>query len=366
MWYLLLIGTPLLLSAAAPSAGPSADEWLDQSQWETMPPEVEAQFIREWDASLSKGLATGPGGMLGRVLEVGDRYAPRFMRLRYNNDAIQQRVVNLYIAECQYQLRRDIAAGEGELQQNTISTERREFIESHLDQFKAQLARSLKRDGDLLVGVPMADPGREGGELELDYHDQLGAVAVSTCSPRLYENVWEFPLGYNEAFPEYFARVNCEETLRHLFHATLGERFGKRFPGVCDRFCRVDTGAAMSVNDAFDTIRRISIRDGRLVVQYHSQVLQLMERCRYMYWHPEDEEFNRRKCIFDYRMRKAMLLILQEIGTEKDIPFAKSLAVDIIPYDYVIDTTILERSDENPPIDELSIRVVEKIARGGS
>ena len=95
--YLLVALLTLLVGVAA-----FADAWLDQNTWETMTAEKEAHFIRDWDNSWSKGLASGPGMLLGQLIEPGNQQASRFMRLRYNNNAIVSRMVKLYIAECQY------------------------------------------------------------------------------------------------------------------------------------------------------------------------------------------------------------------------------------------------------------------------
>lgn len=321
----------ILLVLALPVFGVRADSQSPPQPLETMRDVELEKFCRDWDSSMAEGLATGPGSMLGRLMARGEVAGKTVLRLRYGNEAIVERVVNLYIAECQYDWHYTLRAEEAGLAKTNLTPERRALAIGNIERWRSRLERSRARDGDLLVGVPEQDPDRHEGESGLDYRDQLGSLAISTLSPRLYEYLWDsgsFTFGPAEV--SYFSRVRVEETLQHIFTGTIGARPDPAAHAVFDRVYRADGHGELQALRAMEYLEGILTQQPELGDKYHDEILAFAARSRPIYWHPEDVIRRSKYSNQDYRMRRTILDVLAKVGTADDVPLVGLLASEIV------------------------------------
>jgi hypothetical protein len=318
---LLVLALPMFVPGAAADS-PKPLEIMAGAEFEA--------FCRDWDNSMAEGLATGPGSMLGRLMARNEVAGKTVLRLRYGNEAIVERVVNLYIAECQYDWFYSIHSEEVGLAKADLTPERRTLAVGNIGRWRSRLERSRERDGDLLVGIPQQDRARNEGESGLDYHDQLGALAISTLSPRLYEYLWDASsFAYGPAEVAYFSRVRVEETLQHCFTGTIGARPDAAAHAVFDRVYRADGQGELQALRAMEYIGGILTLQPELGDKYHDGILAFVERCRPLYWYPDDVIRRGKFSAQDYRMRRAILHVLAKAGRVEDVPLAKELASEI-------------------------------------
>jgi len=288
------------------------------------------KFCREWDSGMVEGLATGPGNMLGRLIARDEVAGQTILRLRYGNEALVERVVNLYMAEVQYDWLYSIRAEEAGLTKADLTPERRALAIGNIERWRSRLERARERDGDLLVGVPEQDPARQIGENGQDYRDQLGALALSTQSARLYEYLWDSAsFAYGAADEAYFSQVRVEETFQHLFTGTIGARPDPAAHAVFDRVYRADGHGELQALRAMEYVGGILKHRPELGEKYHAEILGFVERCRTLYWHPEDVIRRGKFSSQDYRMRRAILNALAHAGKTDDVGLAKQLASEI-------------------------------------
>ena len=350
----MLLSVVLSLFAFGAIADPQPLESMGDAELE--------KFCRDWDGSMAEGLATGPGGLLGQLLVRDEVAGQTVLRLRYENEAIVERVVNLYIAECQYNWTYSIRAEEAGLAKADLTPERRALAIGNIERWRLRLERSRQRDGDLLPGVPEQDRERNMGENGLDYHDQLGSLAISTLSPRLYEYGWDassFAYGLAEA--EYFSQVRVEETLQHLFTGTIGARPDPAAHAVYDYVYRADGHGELQALRAMEYLEGILTQQPEPREKYHDEILAFIACCRPLYWHPEDVIRRSKFSGRDYRMRRAILDVLARAGTTADVPLAKTLASEIAREDSTAGFDAKRVESGELPISDLAREVVDAI-----
>lgn len=339
------------------------DEKVPISQpLETMGDAELEEFCRAWDRSMAEGLATGPGSMLGRLIAQDEVAGKTLLRLRYANEAIVDRVVNLYIAECQYNWFYTIRGEEAGLAKPELTPERRALAIGNIERWRSRLDRSRERDGDLLVGVPEQDPARYNGENGMDYRDQLGELAISTLSPRLYDYLWDAgSLGFGDAELRYFSRVRVEETLQHLFTGLIGARPDPAARAVSDYVYRADGHGELPALRAMEYVGSILAQRPELGGRYHDEILAFVARCRPLYWYPEDVIRRSKFSGKDYRMRRAILNVLAHAATSEDVGLAKQLVSEIEGRDETETLDEKRVASGEPPIGDLAKTVVEAI-----
>ena len=329
---------------------------------ETMGESELEKFCRDWDSSMAEGLATGPGNMLGRLIARDEVAGQTILRLRYGNEALVERVVNLYMAEVQYDWFYSIRAEEAGLAKADLTPERRALAMGNIERWRSRLERARERDGDLLVGVPEQDPARHMGENGQDYRDQLGALALSTQSPRLYEYLWDAAsFTYGAADEAYFSQVRVEETLQHLFTGTIGVRPDPAAHAVFDRVYRADGHGELQALRAMEYVGGILKQRPELGKKYHSEILDFVERCRTLYWYPEDVIRRSKFSHLDYRMRRAILHVLAMAGATDDVTLVKNLASEIVGADQTAKLDDKRVKAGEPPIGDLAKEVVRMI-----
>ncbi len=337
---------------------------------ETMPPEELERFVTEWDASLSKGLLFGPGMLLGRVVTgVGPENIPPKPRLKYSNTEIVKRVVNLYIAEHQRDLKHRLHMTEIELGLPETTEERRKWLLEGQTRDISALKRSLEADGDLTEGIPFESRNwREiGEETEIDYLYALRAIAASTYSPRLFDYLWHAS-GASEAVQEYYAHVDPERALHLLFDSTLGRRLGEE--AYFSLLYRSDDGSPMSIEMAMGCIDAIIERQSKLAAQYHDEICDFIRRHGKVYYSKDDLEFSKKKGLLDYRLRVQCLEILRRVANDRDIPLIHWLAEDTEHHELEkyasIDEKVQARRQHRsvvppPSIPDLADRLIQKV-----
>jgi hypothetical protein len=354
--FLLVLAVPVIAFRGA------AETLADSFFLEIMEDAELEKFCREWDSGMVEGLATGPGNMLGRLIARDEVAGQTILRLRYGNEALVERVVNLYMAEVQYDWLYSIRAEEAGLTKADLTPERRALALGNIELWRSRLERARERDGDLLVGVPEQDPARHIGENGQDYRDQLGALALSTQSPRLYEYLWDAAsFAYGAAEMAYFSQVRVEETLQHLFTGTIGTRPDPAAHAVFDRVYRADGHGELQALRAMEYIGRILKQRPELGRNYHSEILDFVERCRTLYWYPEDVIRRSKFSSQDYRMRRAILHVLAMAGTTNDVTLVKKLASEIEGTDQTAKLDDKRVKAGESPIGDLAKDVVRMI-----
>ena len=291
-----------------------------------------AKFCEDWDRSLTRGLYSGPGEMLPRLVEYDSADGVRRVRLGNRDQAIVDRVVELFIAEYQYGNRALIKACEEELSRGGATPERDSFLKSIYVQTQARLESSVAREGDLVHGVPSEELTRSRGEGEADYRDALCALALSTMSPRIYEYVWDPSVQTDQnALVEYLGTVNFERTIELLGSARLGENPWIPTASNFDTLYRADQAGELSVIPAVSVLYKIATTNPEFATAHRNTMLQLVQKCRDVYWIANDSEFNTRYVTHNYRLRSAMLDVLSVVGTQQEAPLAESLAMESLP-----------------------------------
>ncbi len=347
---------------AVAQASPSDEKIPGSLPLETMADAELEAFCRAWDRSMAEGLATGPGSMLGRLIAQEEVEGKTILRLRYGNEAIVDRVVNLYIAEVQHDWFYSIRAEEAGLAKADLTPERRALALGNIELWRSRLERARERDGDLLVGVPEQDPARHIGENGQDYRDQLGALALSTQSPRLYEYLWDAAsFTYGAADEAYFSQVRVEETFQHLFTGTIGTRPDPAAHAVFDRVYRADTHGDLQALRAMEYVGGILKHRPELGDKYHDEILDYVERSLALYWYPEDVIRRSKFSHLDYRMRRAILHVLAMAGATDDVTLVEKLASEIESADQTAKLDDKRVKAGEPPISELAREVVRMI-----
>lgn len=370
--YLLVVLIALSFSVASVWAAMPSEQWPALEDLETMAPAEEARFIAEWDASFSKGLMNGPGELLGRLAVFPNSEAANFFRMKYNNPALVERVVELYIAELQRRLDHDIKLGEVELNWPETTGEREEFLRSNIARRQAELQRSVAREGNLIQGLPEENRSTDViGEMgDLDYLEFLETLAVTTFSPRLLDYIGTFAGG--DARLEYHARVEPEGMLKAIFTATPSAKL--EYDMNYAFLYRSDTGAPLGIEFTFECIEKIAEQNPLLGEKYHDEIINFIKQYGKIYFRAKDLESSRKKHLLDYRQRVRGLNILRRVSISEDIPVVRWLAEDTQLHDVKKYTSFDERAqarrEGRPAIvpDDIGIiaeRVIEEIHRRG-
>jgi hypothetical protein len=337
---------------------------------ETMAPEELERFTAEWDASLSKGLLLGPGMLLGRVLNgLGPQNMPPNPRMKYNNPEIVKRVVDLYIAEHQRELKHRLEMSGIELGLPETTEERRKWLLQSRAQALSALERSLEADGDLTEGIPFENRDLRviGEETEIDYRYVIEAAAASTYSPRIFDYLWTSWEGHDYV-SAYYAHVDPERALRLLFDSTPGRRLGEEVYFAL--LCRSDNGSPMSIEMAMGCVKAIVESQSKLAAQYHDEICGFIRRHGKIYFSAEDPEFSEKYDLLDYRLRVQCLEILERVATDQDVQLIRWLAEDTEHHELEkyasIDEKVQARRQHRsvvppPSIPDLADRIIQKI-----
>jgi hypothetical protein len=190
------------------------------------------------------------------------------------------------------------------------------------DMFLYEVDVASKLENKNLNGVATVEKNEIPNDEDGEYCFILSSLALSTFSPKIYDQVWSDGQG-ERLFYEYVARVEPEKTLSYLLKATLDETYPAsegveyRIPGK-NRLIMLDSLAHL--------FSRIVILHPQLAEKNARDILNFIKpkalKCA------GSKNLKNR----DYLARLAVLNILQQIGKTEDIPFIQnSLLKDIPP-----------------------------------
>jgi hypothetical protein len=281
----------------------------------------EAEFCSRWDVLLHSNAMKCGNVMLPELIACCEETRDGLVHiLRYNNAPIVDRVVNLYVAEYQYWLSKPIRTFE-ESQVSARSAEEAAVRTRTYKRNKEQLRQSIERHGNLFRDLPMDTSGRKMGENEADYLDQLATAAELTFDPRIYDEVWGFPM-CGEVHLTYLAKVKPETTIQMLSSATPGfELDGTKC--APDTLFVPDNGPAISFTAAFGVMQRLC-ESQPLVAKEHVDAIRGFVRVHALHYakQPDMKYLEVR----DFMLRYLALEILQSVGSTADVPLIEKLA----------------------------------------
>jgi hypothetical protein len=318
----------VLLSAVVPGGNSAlADAGYDPFSdcRVTAEQEEERRFCEQWDSKLQVDAYRCGGALLPGLLSpcANSRYGEMTV-LQNDNENIVERVLTLYIAEYQYWLKRSLQDFE-KADKAAVSDEQWQTWVRHSERSRALLARSVERHGDLYRELPMDSPGRTEGyaENELEYMDVLSVAAGSTYSPRIYEEVWGFPVPSNH-HAIYLAEVDPARTIHALTHATeaSGARHHKE---GSDILFTARGGHAVTVEDAFEILLLVCEHQRHTAMAHADAIRAFVDRYSLHY---SGNGHRSSMAVYDFAVRYRALKIISCIGTVEDAPLVRRIKKD--------------------------------------
>lgn len=337
------------LGAAAEQVLPP---YLDMAQREIMPPDDLERLIHRWDSIRPHSLFETPVGSVSTQVKFPDD-SFHFI-LRYRNDEIVTRVVDLYIAEHQrflalmiHSAEEALSAGEGTPSQQAAWAKNMEHDRKCLN---ALIGRYGKRFNDEHL-----IERRGEGEAELEYHDLLIPVAESTFSKEIHDCVIRSPF-YSSLREMYLAFVRPDETIDSLLEAQLGIRDGERVSAF-DSLFFADCCGSMSTVQAMTFVHTFVALNEDVANRRRDLLVSLVKQYALVYSKPVPAATGIAKSFHgirftanDYDTRVLALQILSKIGGADEVRLVREIAT-VAP---VPDQSTLEGDSEGKTIDQLA------------
>lgn len=296
-------------------------EDLFPSYLQSMNPQELTRFCADWDVLLRTDVIQCGGRLLPDLLVLcKDTPYGQVHIFRYIDESIRQRVLALYIAEYQYGLSRSIQAAE-KANRAHATEEQVSLWDRTREREQRMLAQSIERHTNLFDGLAMNPAWRKEGEREFEYLSLLATAAESILDPKIYEEVWGFPVS-GDFHIGYLVEADPARTTKELVSAGAGFTLnGKRY--ARDTLFRRNSGMSISISTAFDVMQRICERYPSLAREQANDVRAFTQRYA-LHFAPSGEAGYQE--VNDFKVRQAALQILAYVGNRDDIKFAHTLA----------------------------------------
>lgn len=282
-----------------------------------------AEVCRKWDDLIHKDAMRCGELLLPNVSDQCETGIGRTTVLIMRGEPIVDRVLKLYVAEYQYTYARrilafDVAQMDSERSQEQLAISKRNLLRN-----RRLLQESIDRHGNLHDAYAMSSSNRGIGENEMDYLTELGTVAESTLSTRIYDEVWgEGARG--ELWMYYLANVQPKRTLDLLTTGMVGFVIeGQKYAE--DTLFRADEVGGIFIPEAFELLA--------LICRYHP-VLALENAARIRSFirdnalHYAEGKKEKHLDLLDYKVRSFALEILEGVGSHEDLEFIQRLATN--------------------------------------
>lgn len=157
---------------------------------------------------------------------------------------------------------------------------------------------------------------------EPDYMISLMTMAESTFDPRIYETERNGNLGVSgDMRLLYLATVNPETTLEYLFESKCGYRIGTQ-KGHPDYFYHGETVWDMSVNDAYTLLSLMSIQSPGVLMENRDRVLAFIRTHLKHYETPRQVPYTPEPVYLkwqDYDVKNGAIDVLRHLGSSEAI-----------------------------------------------
>lgn len=278
------------------------------------------EMAERWDAALHTDVFHCIQ-LLAPLIQYSERYKTNL--LIQTHPLVTQRVLDLYIAEYQFALHKAIATIESvRSEPSSAVREETDILRRRTCERQTEmLAQSLERHGNQFEELAMHGPWRNEGEAEAEFQELLASIAESTFDPRIYEEVWNFPV-WSPLHIAYLATVRPAETIERFAHVQAGfELNGETY--APDTIFLQHNGAAFSVHDAFDLLAHLAQQHPAHAGEQSEVFREFVETYALHYAPKKDSRYRER---LDYLVRYRALEILAEIGRTADISLIKRLS----------------------------------------
>jgi len=214
--------------------------------------------------------------------------------IKYSNEEIKARVVELYLEEC------------------------------------ARMDASLMERYE--ESAPSYSDPSYGGEAGAEYLSDLMTVAESTFDPRLYEYEVRIMPVTGHMRECYLAVVKPDETLRIILNAHLGYRDGKKMNQDSLYFTKEGMSASLSLDEAFQVMALMKKESPEALREQKERVVEFVRMHALHFSAPRKVVYRDepvRLCWPDFYCRGGAFDVLELLGDSRDLPFAEKLSQDL-------------------------------------